>query len=762
MIMKKIKVFTRSIVLILLFTFVCVCTFLEGREKDSALLTLDRIFLGREFSAERFGGVQWLEDSSGYTVLESSLAVERGKDIVKYDPATGRREILVSAGLLIPAGDSEALAVQGYSWSKDMKKLLIYTNSRKVWRRNTRGDYWVLDLGNGKLDQLGGESDSSSLMFAKFSPGGDRVAYVVKNNIFVENVDTGHIRQMTFDGSETIINGTSDWTYEEEFGIRDGFRWSPDGNHIAFWQFDSSKVGEFTMINNTDSLYPKTITFRHAKVGTTNSACRIGVIDSDGGEPLWFDPSRINSREYYIARMGWAGPEEIVIQWLNRLQNTDHVLLCDIGTGEFRTVLTEKDEAWVNVQDITWIDSGRAFLWLSERDGWQHLYREGRTEGDMQLLTPGEFDVVSLQSVDEGNGWAYFTACPDNPTQRFLYKTTLDGSGKIERVTPAGEVGSHSYQISPDARWAIHTRSSFGVPPQIELIELTGYKTIRTLADNEELITKLKGLARGKSEFFRVDIGDVELDGWMMKPPDFDLKKKYPLLFHIYGEPAGSTVRDSWGGRNYLWHLMLNQKGYIVVSLDNRGTNVPRGRAWRKSIYRQVGILAAQDQAAALRRMLKDRPYIDPERIGIWGWSGGGQMSLNMIFRYPKLYNTAMAIAFVSHQLLYDTIYQERYMGLPSDNEEGYTNGSPITHAEKLEGNLLIVHGTGDDNVHYQSFERLVNELIKYNKPFTMMAYPNRSHGISEGENTTRHLFSLLTRYLLTNMPPGPKSQRKR
>lgn len=760
--MKKIKGFTRSIVLILLFTFVCVCTFLEGREKDSALLTLDRIFLGREFSAERFGGVQWLEDSSGYTVLESSLAVERGRDIVKYDPATGRREILVSAGLLVPAGDSETLAVQGYSWSKDMKKLLIYTNSRKVWRRNTRGDYWVLDLGNGKLVQLGGESESSSLMFAKFSPEGDQVAYVVKNNIFVENVDTGHIRQMTFDGSETIINGTSDWTYEEEFGIRDGFRWSPDGNHIAFWQFDSSKVGEFTMINNTDSLYPKTTTFRHAKVGTTNSACRIGVIDAGGGDPLWFDPSRINSREHYIARMEWAGPEEIVFQWLNRLQNTDFVMLGDIGTGEFRTVLTEKDDAWVNVQDITWIDSGRAFLWLSERDGWQHLYRVGRTEGDMQLLTPGEFDVVSLQSVDEGNGWAYFTACPDNPTQRFLYKTALDGSGKIERVTPAGEVGSHSYQISPDARWAIHTRSSFGVPPQIELIELTGYKTIRALADNEELITKLKGLARGKSEFFRVDIGDVELDGWMMKPPDFDPKKKYPLLFHIYGEPAGSTVRDSWGGRNYLWHLMLNQKGYIVVSLDNRGTNVPRGRAWRKSIYRQVGILAAQDQAAALRRMLKDRPYIDPERIGIWGWSGGGQMSLNMIFRYPKLYNTAMAIAFVSHQLLYDTIYQERYMGLPADNEEGYTNGSPITHAEKLEGNLLIVHGTGDDNVHYQSFERLINELIKYNKPFTMMAYPNRSHGISEGENTTRHLFSLLTRYLLTNMPPGPKSQRKR
>lgn len=759
--MKKIKVFSRSIVLILLFTFVCVCTFLEGREKDSALLTLDRIFLGREFSTERFGGVQWLEDGSGYTVLESSRTVEGSRDIVKYDPTTGKREILVSAGLLVPAGDSVALAVQGYSWSKDMNKLLIFTNSRKVWRRNTRGDYWVLDLENGKLGQLGGESKSSSLMFAKFSPGGGRVAYVVKNNIFVENVDSGHIRQITFDGSETIINGTSDWTYEEEFGIRDGFRWSPDGNHIAFWQFDSSRVGEFTMINNTDSLYPKTITFRHAKVGTTNSACRVGVIDSSGGVPLWFDPSKVNSRDHYIARMEWAGSEEIVFQWLNRLQNKNQVILGDIETGEIRTVLTEKDDAWVNVQNISWIDSGKSFLWLSESDGWQHLYRVSRANGDTQLLTPGEFDVVNLQSIDERNGWAYFTACPDNPTQRFLYRAALDGSGKIKRITPVGEGGSHGYQISPDTRWAIHTRSSFGIPPQIDLIELAGHKTVRTLTDNSDLITNLEGLARGISEFFRVDIGDVELDGWMMKPPDFDPKKKYPLLFHIYGEPAGSTVRDSWGGRNYLWHLLLNQKGYIVVSLDNRGTNVPRGRAWRKSIYRQVGILAAQDQAAALRRMLKDRPYIDPERIGIWGWSGGGQMSLNMIFRYPKLYNTAMAIAFVSHQLLYDTIYQERYMGLPADNEEGYTNGSPITHANKLEGNLLIVHGTGDDNVHYQSFERLVNELIKHNKIFTMMAYPNRSHGISEGENTTRHLFSLLTRYLLTNMPP-PKSQRKR
>jgi dipeptidyl-peptidase-4 len=644
------------------------------------------------------------------------------------------------------------LTIQEYSLSQDGKKLLIFTNTRKVWRRNTRGDYWVLNLASRKLRQLGGNAEPSTLMFAKFSPSGDCVAYVIKNNIYVENLATGRILPLTDDGSGTIINGTSDWTYEEEFGVRDGFRWSPDGRHIAFWNFDSSGVGEFRMINNTETLYPQIIAFRHAKVGTTNSACRIGVVSADGGEPVWFDPSGGNSRDHYIARMEWAGKDEVVFQWLNRLQNRDHVILGNVNTGGTRTVLIEKDDAWVDVQDIRWIDDGRAFLWLSERDDWQHLYRADRTSGQVELLTPGDFDVLDIQSVDEKNGLVYFMATPQNPTQRFLYRTSLNGEAKVERVTPKNIGGSHSYQISADARWAIHTWSSFGDPPKSEMIELPGHRSVRVLADNDELRSKLDALDRGEPEFFRVNIGDVELDGWMMKPPDFDPGKKYPLLFYIYGEPAGSTVRDSWGGRNYLWYLMLNQKGYIVASLDNRGTNVPRGRAWRKSIYRQVGILACKDQAAALQKMLKDRPYIDPERVGIWGWSGGGQMSLNMIFRYPELYSTAMAIAFVSDQRLYDTIYQERYMGLPDDNVEGYTDGSPITHAHRLEGNLLIVHGTADDNVHYQSFERLVNELIKHNKHFTMMSYPNRTHGISEGQNTTRHLFSLLTKYLLENL----------
>jgi dipeptidyl-peptidase-4 len=741
------------VILLMAVTFpVCSGTASNQEQNDPLLLTLDRIFLEREFSTEGPGDIQWLEDGYGYMTLEPSLSVEGGSDIVKHDPATGQKEILVSADRLIPEGSSQPLDVEDYSFSQDRDSVLIFTNTERVWRENTRGDYWVLGLTSGKLRKLGGDAGPSLLMFAKFSPGGDRVAYVMKNDIYVESLDTGRILPLTGDGSETIINGTSDWTYEEEFRIRDGFRWSPDGQHIAFWNFDSGEVGEFRMINNTDTLYPEIVTFRHAKVGTVNSACRIGVVKTDGGDPVWFDPSGGKSRDYYIARMEWAGKDEIVFQWLNRLQKRNHVILGSIHSGKMRTVMTERDEAWVDVQDFTWIENGAALLWLSERDGWQHLYRIDRATGEASLLTPGDFDVLGIEAVDEKTGWVYFTASPDNPTQRFLYRAKLAGEVQVERVTPEGIGGSHSYQISSDARWAIHKWSSLGNPPRIEIVELPSHKSLRLMASNDELRNKLERLNRGESEFFRVNIGDVELDGWMMKPPDFDPGKKYPLLFHIYGEPPDSTVIDRWGGRDYLWHLMLTQKGYIVASLDNRGTDVPRGRAWRKSIYRQVGILACKDQAAALRQMLKERPYIDPERIGIWGWSGGGQMSLNMIFRYPELYSTAMAIAFVSDQRLYDTIYQERYMGLPEDNEEGYSEGSPITHAHRLEGNLLIVHGTADDNVHYQNFERLVNELVAHNKHFTMMSYPNRAHGISEGTNTTRHLFGMLTMYVLANL----------
>jgi len=728
---------------------------LEAADKtDHSPLTLDRIFASDEFNAKSFGPARWLQNAAGYTLLENSPDYEGGKDLVHYDPQTGRRSVLVPARRFVPAERTKPLPIADYVWSADRKRLLIFTNTRRVWRRHTRGDYWVLDLADWNLRKLGGDAEEATLMFAKFSPQGDRVGYVCKNNLYVQDLASYEITPLTKDGSGTIINATSDWVYEEEFGVRDGFRFSGDGRFIAYWQFDSSGVRTFRLINNTESLYPKVTAFRHPKVGQRNSACRVGVVPLGGGKTRWLDSSD-DLRNNYIPKMQWsADSRTVVLQQLNRLQNTLRIMLGDIGTGRVEMIATDRDEAWVDVDDdLTWFDHGKSFALLSDRDGWQHLYRVPRNGKEPTLLTPGRFDVISVEAVDEKAGCVYYIASPDDPTQRYLYRAPLDGSGRLQRVTPAGRGGTHSYQISPDAQWAFHTYSTINTPPVTELVRLPIHRTVRTLEDNSELRAKLAQIERRPIELFRIDIGDgVLLDAWCMKPPRFDPAKKYPLFFYVYGEPAGQTVRDAWGGQRTLWHTMLAEHGYIVANVDNRGTPAPRGRAWRKCVYRQIGILASADQAAATRALLKKWPYIDPKRIGIYGASGGGSMSLNAIFRYPELYSTAMAMSFISDQRLYDTIYQERYMGLPDDNDEGYTNGSPITYAQHLKGNLLLIHGTGDDNCHYQSCERLINKLIEHNKYFSLMSYPNRTHSLSGG-NTRRHLYGLLTRYLEENMP---------
>ncbi len=419
--------------------------------------------------------------------------------------------------------------------------------------------------------------------------------------------------------------------------------------------------------------------------------------------------------------------------------------------------MSEHDDTWLDLQDeLKWIKKDGDFLWLSERDGWRHIYRVNLNGKAPTPVTSGHFDVIQIAEVDEKSGDVYFIASPDNPTQKYLYRVHLDGKG-LERVTPKDQPGTHDYQISPGARWAVHRYSRFDAPPITDLIRLPGHERVRVLADNSALRSKLDALKKVKTEFFRTDIGDgIALDGWCIYPPDFDPNAKYPLLVHVYGEPAGQTVLDAWGGGNALWHRMLAQEGYVVMSFDNRGTPSPRGRAWRKAVFHKVGIIAPQEQAAAVKAELKKRPYLDPKRVGVWGWSGGGSMSLNAIFKYPDLYATAIAIAPVANQRFYDTIYQERYMGLPGDNVEGFTQGSAINFAHQLKGNLLLIHGTGDDNCHYQGTEALINELIRHDKPFSMMAYPNRSHAINEGQNTTLHLRQLMTRYLKEKLPPGP------
>jgi len=747
---------TKALSAFLLLTFAA--TPLAAQMRDPSLLSLERIFGSAEFFPQRFGPARWLSDGSGYTTVELSVEVRGGQNIAKYDPETGERELLVPATRLIPEGESAALYINDYVWSDDGKKLLIFTNTTRVWRDNTRGDYWVLDLESDGLRKLGGDFDASSLMFAKFSPDGNRVGYVYHNDIYVESLSDGEITQITTDGSETVVNGTSDWVNEEEFFLRDCFRWSPDGRAIAYWQFDVEGVSEFQMINNTDSLYPKIASFQYPKAGETNSAIRVGVVSAKGGSTTWLELDG-DPRNNYVPRMEWAAnSEEVVLQYMNRLQNTNHVMLGDAKSGAVRTVLTETDEAWVDVvDDLQWLDNGESFTWISERDGWRHVYVVPRSGEGIRLVTPGEFDAVSVQRIDEEGGWLYYIASPDDPTQRYLYRMRLSGSGRAERLTPADQTGTHAYQIAPDAGWAIHTHSSFGVPSTTDLVRLPDHKSVRTLVDSDELRTRVADLKKGPAEFFRVDIGDgVMLDGWMMKPYDFDPAMQYPVLFYVYGEPWGQTVRDAWSGMRYLWYLMLTQQGYIVMSVDNRGTPAPRGRDWRKIVYQKIGVLTAADQAAAMRKV-EEWPYIDPDRTAIWGWSGGGSSTLNGMFRHPDVYEAGMAVAPVPDVRLYDTIYQERYTGLPQDDPEVYKQSSPVNFAGQLEGDLLIVHGTGDDNVHYQGTERLINALIASGKQFTMMAYPNRSHGIYEGRGTTLHVYTLLTQYLKENVPAGPQ-----
>ncbi len=738
------------------------CLFpVSSHAQNLSLLTVDRIFNSNEFAMKRFGPARWLEEGAGYTTLEPSKTIKNGTDIIRYDTRNGQRKILVGAEKLIPNGLKHPLKINDYEWSDNKKNLLIFTNTKKVWRYHTRGDYWVLNLQTWKLKKLGGPAKPASLMFAKFAPDSRRVAYVSEKNIYVEDIASATILQLTSDGRGNIINGTSDWVYEEEFGLRDGFRWSPDSRHIAYWHFDANGIKTFYMINNTDSLYPELIPLQYPKAGTINSACSVGVVSAEGGETTWFKVPG-DARKHYIPKMEWAASaDEVVIQQLNRLQNSNKVMLGKITDGSVTTILTEKDAAWLDVNDdLKWFNRGRQFTWLSERDGWRHLYIVSRDGEKVKLLTPGKYEIVTIQKIDTGSGWVYFIASPHNPTQRYLYRVNLAGDGKAERLTPLNQPGTHSYQIAPGGGWAFHTYSTFDSPPVVSLISLPEHEQVGIMESNSALHKKVAELEKQPTEFFRVKSDDdVEFDAWFIKPPNFDPAKKYPLFFYVYGEPANQTVLDKWFGHRYLWHQLIAQQGYLVMSVDNRGTPGPRGRDWRKSIYRQIGILASQDQAAAAQAIMKSRTYVDKDRIGIWGWSGGGQMTLNMLFRHPEMYHTGIAVAFVSDQRLYDTVYQERFMGLPDDNESGYTNGSPITFADGLKGNLLIIHGTGDDNVHYQSFERMLNELIKHNKKFTMMSYPNRSHSLSEGENTKRHLYELMLSYLKENLPAGAMAE---
>ena len=736
-------------------------------QADPSRLTVERIYASTEFRSESFGPARWLPGGAAFTTVERA-ANGPGRDIVRYDAETGAREVLVPATQLVPPGGTLPLEIENYFWSPDLSRALIFSDARPVWRTNSRGDYWVLDRASGRLRKLGGpQAKPSTLMFAKFSPDGARVGYVREFNLYVEDLATGRIAPLTRDGSRTVINGTFDWVYEEELMDywADGWRWSPDGRSIAYWQLDANGVRDYTLLNTTDSLYSYAWQVQYPKAGERNSAARIGVVSASGGATRWMQVPG-DPRGNYIARMEWApAGDAVLIQQLNRLQNRLLLFAADPRSRAVRLVTEESHPGgWVDADTAgpwAFLAGGRSLIWMSERSGWRHWYAQPLDGSPARPVTQGAFDAKSRVMVDTTGGWLYYVASPDNPAQHYLFRTRLDGTGQSERLTPTDQPGYHQYSVAPTGRFAVHTSERFGVPPVTDIVMLPDHRVVRTLVDNAPLRQRLAALRRGTEEFFTVDAGGgVRLTGWMLRPPDFDPSRRYPMLVFLYGGPSpniqNATVVDRWplgSGGSYPWFTMLAQQGYLVASLENRGTGL-HGRDWRQATYGQLGVLESDDLANGVRAMRRQWPWIDSARVGIYGHSYGGFMALNAILRYPDVFSTAISAAPVTDWRFYDTIYTERYHGLPQDNAAGYQRGSPITYAANLRGNLLLVHGTGDDNVHVQNSEAMVNALVRAQRQFSLMVYPNRNHRIAT-DGAERHRFELYTRFLEERLPPG-------
>ncbi len=709
---------------------------------------------------KNISGIQWEKRGHRFTRIVKTGA---GFKIVEYDPAHDFSEkVLLSSKQLIPGGEASPLQVDGYTWYPEEQKMLIFTKAKKVWRARTRGDFWVYDKQKNHLFQLGKGLPPSSLQFAKISPDGEKAGYVSQHNLYIEDLNTGKRKQLTTDGTEKVINGTFDWAYEEELFCRDGFRWSPDSKKIAYWHVDASGIRDYLMLNTTDSIYSFVVPVQYPKVGYDPSAAKVGVVNIATAKTHWIaipgDPV-----QHYIPRMEWAGnSHELMVQQLNRKQDTCRLFLVNTKQHQVKNIYTEGDPAWIDLNYFwqydrpgwDWVKDGKAFLWRTEKDGWRHVYRISRKGKKERLITKGDYDVMDIRGIDRKNGWLYFYASPENATQQYLYKVKLNGHGKAVRLSPKEEEGTHTDDVSPDGLYAVHRFSNHNTPPQKELISLQPYKVLKKEPASFDKM-QVDQMLRNPKSFFQVTTTDsVTMDGWMIRPADFDSTKKYPVLFYVYGEPASATVKDIFSPNS--WYQHLADMGYIIISVDNPGTPAPKGRAWRKAIFKSIGVGNVHAQAMAAKQILK-WPFIDSHRVAVWGWSGGGSSTQNLLFQYPDIYQTGMAVAGVSNLLFYDNVYEERYMGLLPDDLKYYKAGSSVNHAKGLRGNLLIIHGSGDDNVQYQNQEALINALVAAGKQFSMMEYPNRTHAINEGKGTTRHLYTLLTNYLTTHCKPGAK-----
>jgi len=709
----------------------CIPLFAAAQTKQ---ITLDDIYKKGTFRSENVPGFNSLKDGRYYTELDNN------GNLIKKSFATGE-----TAGTLISKGDikdekGNALELKDFEWSDDESKLLIFLNREFIYRRSSKAIVYAYDIATKKTTKV----DADKIMHATYSPDGSKIAFVKENNLYYTNLSTNKTTQITKDGKwNFIINGNCDWVYEEEFGFTRAFQWSPKSDHIAYYRFDESKVPTYAFAVY-DSLYPKQYSYKYPKAGEANSVIEIHIYDTKSAANIKADIGK--EVDIYIPRIVWTKDNsKLAITWLNRLQNDMRFLSADASTGKTSIFYEEKNKYYVDVVNINFLKDGKHFLITSEKDGYQHIYLESLNGKEEKLLTKGNFDIVNTEGVDEKNNKVYFIAAYHSPLTKDFCSVDLDGNNfKLmdERI------GSHSIHFNDDFTFYTDDFSTITKPNNISVYDING-KLIRTLKDNSKLSKTIAEYGFANAEFIKIPTSKGEtLNGWILKPTNFDASKKYPVLFCNYGGPGSQQVADRWGVVNQ-WQQMLAQKGYIIVSVDNTGTGF-RGEEFKKKTYLQLGKFEIEDQIDAAK-YLCTLPYVDAKRIGHWGWSFGGFMSSLAITKGADVFKAAIAVAPVTSWRFYDNIYTERYMRTPQENAKGYDDNSPLNFTDKIKGKFLIIHGTADDNVHFQNSVMMIDKMINNNIEFESGYYPNKNHGI-RGGNTSYHLYTKMTNFILNNL----------
>ncbi len=698
-------------------------------------ITLEDIWRDGTFRVKAVPGFNAMKDGIHYSQQDKE---GKTQSIGIYDLLTGKKTGTGMSSDEFKIADSLG-GIDDYSFSTDEKKILLLFRAQNIYRRSVL--HYVF-AGSGKKFVL---LDPEKVLHPTFSPDGTKVAFVKENNIYYKDLQSGETIAVTTDGERNrIINGNCDWVYEEEFGFTRAFEWSPDGKYLAYYRFDESGVPEYTM-TVYDSLYPTPYKYKYPKAGEANSLVQIKLYDLESSRTKTADIGP--QADQYIPRIKWTqDAAKLCVFRMNRLQNKLSYLLADATTGSSQTIFTEKADRYININDnLQFLKDGTSFIFNSETYGYNQLFIWNWKSKKLTLLTDGKYDIESLIGIDERKQLVYYTAAEQSPMERKLYSVNFNGKSK-RCLTP--ESGTHSITSCEGNKYFLDKYSTLSKPPLFYLRDASG-RIVRTLEDNAALSDKMKDYLLGNLKLIKVQGKATKLNAWMMTPPDFDKSKKYPVLMFQYSGPNSQQVADKFPVADYFWHQMLAEQGYIVVCVDGTGTGF-RGEDFRKQTYLHLGREESDDQIAAAR-YLGALPYVDKSRIGIWGWSYGGFMASTCIFKGADVFKMAIAVAPVTNWRYYDNIYTERYMRRPQENAAGYDENAPEKMTAKLKGRFLLIHGTGDDNVHFQNSAMMVNNLIRDGKDFDSEYYPNRAHGISGG-NTRLHLYKRMTDFILKNL----------